>query len=202
MIEAAVGLIATQGFAKTTLTEIGAHAGVSGTLISNRFGSKEGLLHAVLSHIVGQFLIDLNDAQPKLISISRSGPELNLSDVRNTFACPLNQFIEVYFECVSREQSGMRALHVILDEPLGTLMDVRLEISRINALLRSIIEYLISAGVSAGEYRADINSSDAAIITFGILRGVANQIIHDPDGVRIENLIPLVQKAVHTSLLR
>ena len=58
IILAAMNLFARQGYMRTTLNEIGKAAGYTGGLVSHRFGSKEGLLQAVLKHIRTRFLDD------------------------------------------------------------------------------------------------------------------------------------------------
>ena len=56
MTEAAIGLIAERGVAGTTLAAIGAEAGYSRGLATQRFGSKAGLLRHVLKNVSREWL--------------------------------------------------------------------------------------------------------------------------------------------------
>ncbi|MCV6587313.1 MAG: TetR family transcriptional regulator [Marinibacterium sp.] len=58
IIAAAIDLYAAQGYLKTTLNQIGTAAGCTGALISTRYGSKTGLLRAVLANITSRFASD------------------------------------------------------------------------------------------------------------------------------------------------
>lgn len=49
LIDAAIALIGQQGYAATTAQQIGLHAGYSRDMVRVRFGSKEGLLDAILT---------------------------------------------------------------------------------------------------------------------------------------------------------
>lgn len=61
LLAACVELIAEQGFERTTAVEIGERAGYSRSMVSVRYGSKEGLLHSLFdSEIKRRLLPDAN----------------------------------------------------------------------------------------------------------------------------------------------
>ena len=55
IIRAARELFARQGYMRTTLIEVGQSAGYTGGLVTHRFGSKEGLLNAVVDNSARRF---------------------------------------------------------------------------------------------------------------------------------------------------
>ncbi|MBT4162000.1 MAG: TetR/AcrR family transcriptional regulator, partial [Gammaproteobacteria bacterium] len=58
IIGAAIKIFARQGYLRTTLNEVGEEAGYTGGLVSHRFGSKAGLLKAVITNIGTRFIND------------------------------------------------------------------------------------------------------------------------------------------------
>ena len=74
MLKAAITLFARQGYMKTTLTEVGREAGYTAGLVSHKFGSKEGLLQAVVDHISKRFL---NDQLGKAIQKTSATESIN-----------------------------------------------------------------------------------------------------------------------------
>lgn len=215
IIKAAIELYATQGYLKTTLNQIGTAAGCTGALISARFGSKTGLLRAVLANIMGRFASDpvymqqleamfidqSPDQDPALLEdaagdhASRSG--FGGTTARNQSAKQLlRAFIRLYLEDIARTQSRMKALHVIMGEALGSIPEVQDDIVKVNTLFRLRIVKLIEAGIEAGEYPGDIDKQNAAIAVVGLLRGVTMQALFEPDVVRIEDQIVRTQDGV------
>ena len=58
IIRAAIRIFARQGYLRTTLNQVGEEAGYTGGLVSHRFGSKAGLLKAVITDSGNRFLQD------------------------------------------------------------------------------------------------------------------------------------------------
>lgn len=215
IIAAAIELYAEQGYLRTTLNQIGAAAGCTGALISTRFGSKIGLLRAVLANILSRFANDAQyvqqveamfmDPQPDGISptletaaeshANRSG--FGDSSARTESSKQLlRAFIRLYLEDVGRTQSRMKALHVIMGEALGAVPEVQDEIVKVNTLFRLRIVKLIEAGVEAGEFPADIDLQNAAIAVVGLLRGVTMQALFEPEVINVTDQIARTQDAV------
>ncbi len=91
-MRAAIRIIPTQGYQRTTLNEVGKEAGYTGGLVSHRFGSKAGLLKAVITSIGSRFYTDqLGDA------IAKPSAEASL-----------NNYIAIYLKEVSVREGHMR----------------------------------------------------------------------------------------------
>lgn len=206
MIEAAMALFAEKGYQKTTLIQIGDKAGCTGTLVSNRFGSKEGILRAVLAHILSRFVTDTEKYQvetEKLERILATAPEdISLkSNVARTAkgkstssTQQLKDFIRTYLEDVVTAESRIRALHVLMGEALAALPEIRDEIIKVNVLFRARVAAYIRAGVESGEFREDVDVEASSMLIVGLLRGVTTQALMEREAIDLMAEIERVQE--------
>jgi len=182
IIEAAIELFALRGYQKTSLIHIGQKAGFTGTLISNRFGSKERLLRAVLAHILNRFEADEPVAREQ--SASRQ----------------LEHFVATYIHDACIAQSRIRALYVIIGEALGSISCIENEVVKVNRVFRNRIEEFINLGMTSGEFSPKTDSQAQAIIIVGLLRGVTMQVLAEPT-LNLKQLIPEIQMSILSPLL-
>ncbi len=191
MIQAAIDLFAAQGYQRTTLVQIGNLAGFTGTLISNRFGSKEKLLRAVLSQILNRFE-DENSIDIPAERLASEGQEGSKTFVTDR----LLQFVASYFRDVSDEEGRIRALYVIMGEALGSLPEIEDEIVRVNHVFRNQIRTFLAEGVRRGEFAETLNVDAAALAIVGLLRGVTMQILTEQGQIDIAETTGYLQKTV------
>jgi len=182
IVEAAIELFALRGYQKTSLIHIGQKAGFTGTLISNRFGSKERLLRAVLAHILNRFEADeqVTDVQ----SASRQ----------------LEHFVATYIHDATTAQSRIRALYVIIGEALGSISSIEDEVVKVNQVFRNKIKEFIHLGITSGEFNPKTDPQAQAIIIVGLLRGVTMQILAEPT-LNLKQLIVEIQMSILSPLL-
>ena len=186
IIRAAADLFAEQGFLRTTLNQVGSAAGYTGGLVTHRFGSKKGLLQAVVEHMASRFRNDqLNDA------LMRQDADDALED-----------FIEIYLNEVVVREKHIRTLYVIFGSALAAVPEVQEAVSALNDRLRELLTEIVSRGQDEGVFRAEIDPKDAACATLGILRGVVMQYLADTDAVNMSGLVPLVKDMVLKGLKR
>lgn len=184
MIRAAIELFASQGYLKTTMNQVGEAAGYSGGLVSHRFGSKEGLLKAVLGRISKRFLED----------------QLHPSVEANSAEAAVRSMIEIYLKEMTVRQSRIRALYVIMGEALGAVPEAQAEIATLNDGFRNHLASLVRRGIESGEFASGVNPDTASILILGLLRGVTLQALADPDAIDIEQMTPLVQASALAGL--
>jgi AcrR family transcriptional regulator len=184
VLKAAIALFARQGYLKTTLTEVGREAGYTAGLVSHKFGSKDGLLQAVVDHISKRFLNDQLGRAIQLESATES----------------INNYIEIYLTEVSLREGPMRALYVIMGEALGSVPEIRQSIADLNAGARGILINILEQGIEQGEFRADLDTETAAALIIGALRGLVMQYLIDPKRVKLKSMRATVQAAVIASL--
>ena len=178
IIRAAIDLYSKQGYHKTTLVQVGEAAGYTGPLVSQRFGSKEGLLNAVVLRISDRFAED------------QLGPVFN-SDVSATEA--LCNFIEVYIGELNQQQNRMRALYVIIIEAFSGVKDAQAHVEKLDDRVREHLRETIARGVESGEFRKDANPATTAIFILGVVRGIAMQTLIAPKRVKLKGEIENIQ---------
>ncbi len=151
---------------KTTLIEVGKAAGYTGGLVTHRFGSKEGLLNAVIDNSTQRFFED------------QLRPAIESEAVTNAEDALLN-YITTYFNEVFVRESHIRALYVIMGESLGAVPEIRPKIAQLNKAMRSRIATIVEAGRSSGEFRDSVDPDASAVLIAGLLRGVVMQYLAD-----------------------
>lgn len=184
MLKAAIALFARQGYLKTTLTEVGREAGYTAGLVSHKFGSKEGLLQAVVDHISKRFLEDQLGKGIQQASATES----------------VENYIDIYLTEVTLREGPMRALYVIMGEALGAVPEIRQSIADLNAGARSILINLLEQGIEQGEFRDDLDTETAAALIIGALRGLVMQYLIDPKRLKLKSMRATVQATVIASL--
>ncbi len=184
MLKAAIALFARQGYLKTTLTEVGKESGYTAGLVSHKFGSKEGLLQAVVDHISRRFLQD------------QLGESIELPSATDS----LNNYIEIYLTEVSLREGPMRALYVIMGEAIGAVPEIRQSIADLNSGARARLMSIIQRGIDQGEFRKDTDIEAAAALIIGALRGLVMQHLIDPRKLNLKKMRTTVQTTVIASL--
>ncbi len=186
MLKAAIRLFARQGYVKTTLTEVGKEAGYTAGLVSHKFGSKEGLLQAVVDHISQRFLNDQLGSAIEEASATES----------------LKNYITIYLPEVSLRAGPMRALYAIMGEAIGAVPEIRESIAKLNAGARERLMDIIQRGIDAKEFNPETDTEAAAALIIGALRGLVMQHLVDPKNFDLNHMHASVQATITASLLR
>ena len=164
LIAAAVKLIADRGYQRTTLAAIGDAAGYSRGLVTQRFGSKEGLLWAVLDRLLDSWV--LRSAGPRV------GDRVGVDALRAA--------VDTYLHLVETAPDSLRAYHALLREADGPVPEVRRRIAAVNRDERDGIAAWLRAGQAAGTVRADVDPDAAAVTFLAVIRGTTTQWLLDP----------------------
>ena len=164
LVGAAVRLIADRGYQRTTLAAIGDEAGYSRGLVTQRFGSKEGLLWAVLDRLLGSW------------AIRNVGPRVG--DLVGIDA--LRASLDAYLHVVETAPDSLRAYHALLREADGPVPAVRDRIAALNRGERDAVEAWLRAGQAAGTVRADVDPRAVATTFLATIRGTTTQWLLDP----------------------
>lgn len=177
LVEAAIELLATNGYARTSLVEIGKAAGTSRGLVIHHFGSKEACMQAVVCHI--------REAVAEEIRV----PDASGAD-------GLNRAIDVFFDLLRKGHTESRAMYVILIEGLTSTPGLRPSVAETNAFVRqTLVDILLrdEPDATAGKRKA---AETLAVIVEGLLRGVALQWMADPDGVDLDAAVSLIKAII------
>jgi AcrR family transcriptional regulator len=165
LLDAAAALIVEGGFSSMTFAAIGERAGYSRGLVTARFGSKEGLVEALLRRIVGRW--SHHNVLPR--TEGRSGLDGLL----------------VIFDAVraqaERDPRGLRVLSALMFEA-GQNEVLRARFATFHDTMRGDIEALLQRGRDDRSIAAGVDVAAEAALLVGALRGIGYQWLIDPDG--------------------
>ena len=184
IIRAAIRIFARQGYLRTTLNQVGEEAGYTGGLVSHRFGSKAGLLKAVITDSGNRFLQD----------------QIGASLETESAEAALKNYIATYMGEVTLPESYLRALYVIMGEALGGDEEIQQAVAAFNQRTRRCITSIVQRGIDNGEFNKGVAAEDAGVLIAGLLRGVVVQYLFDRESLDINRLVPQVQLAALGSL--
>ena len=184
IIRAAIRIFARQGYLRTTLNQVGEDAGYTGGLVSHRFGSKAGLLKAVITDSGNRFLQD----------------QIGASLETESAEAALKNYIATYMGEVTLPESYLRALYVIMGEALGGDEEIQKQVAAFNQRTRRRITSIVQRGIDNGEFNKGVAAEDAGLLIMGLLRGVVMQYLFDREAFDITRMVPQVQLAALGSL--
>ena len=168
IIEAAIELFAEQGYIKTTLNQIGSEAGYTGGLVSKHFGSKALLLHRVLEDIFEGFKNESSERVGKTYTVIEA----------------LDVYVDLFFERITKSQTRVRALYVVMGESFGAVSEISDAVRHFNRSNIEVLAKIIQEGIDSGELRADLSAKEAATIVLGLMRGLTYLKMSDNDAIK------------------
>ena len=171
LMDAAIELMAEQGFERTTVAQIAERAGYSPGLVNHRFGSKLELLDRLIEH--GQHEFQDNVLGPALAG--KRG---------------LEALLEATNARLRGGDRGQRALafYTVMGECLGPVPQIRPAYVRAGRLLRDSFMGWIAEGQADGHIRLDIAVEAAAALIAALTRGVVFQSLIEPDAFDLEQI--------------
>lgn len=164
LLTAAVELIAEQGFSATTLEQVGVKAGYSRGLVTQRFGSKEGLTETLVEQLHQHF--------NELLTISGVN---RLPGLEATLA-----YIDIYLGNLENSEIIMRAYHVLVSESIGVLPGLRPTFIMSKSRATEGIKALIERAQKEGAVRADLDAAAVSDMITGLIMGLTLQWLLDP----------------------
>ncbi len=183
VLAAALRLIGERGYRGTSLAAIGEEAGYSRGLVHERFGSKAGLLWA----LVREMLRTWNQDGRERGLTGHSGFEA-LSDVLDNHRRAME------------EDRGIRAFYALMFEAMGPTPELLAEFRQLHTRFRGDIERALRVGMEEGTIRKDIDPIAQAALLMGTLRGVAFQWLLDPDAFSLDRAYEEEKRNLRRSL--
>lgn len=163
LLDAAIELIATQGFAATTQADIGARAGYSRAMVRERFGSGEALLDALFERLVDNWHLQVAPLMAGL-----TGPEV------------LAVGLELFRDRLRQYPLEARALFVLQFEAAGPTRSLRERVAAVNKALMASVATALRDGQAEGTVRDDIDPETAAADWVAKFRGANFLWLVDP----------------------
>ncbi len=166
LLEAAGELIAEGGFEALTFAAIGDRAGYSRGMVSARFGSKDGLIEALIDRIVNGWshrnVLPRTRGKPGLESIT-----ILIGAIRSQAAA---------------DPGALRVLYALMFEAVGSDDDLRRRFAKFHEGFRSDVARLVVRGQRDGSIRADAVPDAEGTLVVSALRGIGYQWLLDPGG--------------------
>ena len=163
LLAAAAELVVERGMGAATFEKIGARAGYSRGLVTQRFGSKRGLVEALIHQLQGRLGQLLED---------RRIEELNGLDAVLTY-------VEVFLSALDRD-GELRAYFVLLAAAVADVSELRAPFAAAHKQVEQALESFFLRGQAEGVVRAGMDADAAALITGALLFGLSMQLLLDP----------------------
>lgn len=147
LLEAAIELIAEQGYERTTAAEISERAGYSAPMVRTRYGSKQGLLDSILHSVYDPWLFTSPD-DAALDGLSQVGAQLvRLEQVGKDQPELMRFFLVLSFECVTAARELKPWIESFLARYTGSLESM---------LRRGQVDGSVQPGIDAAEEAQNI----------------------------------------------
>ena len=178
MMAAALRLIGERGYRGTSLAAIGEAAGYSRGLVHERYGSKSGLLWALVKQILRTWN---EESRARDRQRGAGGTAPHAPHAAHSAIDALCDLLDNHHRAVF-EDRGIRTFYALMFEALGPTPDLLPEFQQLHRRFRADIERIIRAGVKAGTIRAGVDARAQAALLLAAQRGLAFQWLLDPEG--------------------
>jgi AcrR family transcriptional regulator len=164
MIFAAIELLNSVGIQGTTLVAIGERSGYSRGLATHHFGSKPGLLRAVLRRITAMWTEKL---------VRNLDGKTGLQAFTNA--------IDTHLEHVLRHPDYIRAMNILWGAALDPASEFKPNVAEFMRIQRESVAAWVKEGQESGEISPEIDASRIAEQFYGTLIGLNNQWLVAPE---------------------
>jgi AcrR family transcriptional regulator len=156
LLAAAAELFGDRGYRQTTLADIGERAGYSHGLVTRRFGSKQGLVVALLDHMIDVWM--QGSVKPAVAQ------ETGIAGIR--------AFLGAFCANASANSSNLRALESLMFEGLWGEPEFKERLVILQKHGHELFRDLVQGGIKNGTVRADADADAIALMASTSLRGV------------------------------
>lgn len=169
LLRASAELIVERGLENTSLADIGRRAGASHAAVNHRFGSKDELVDR---------LIDEAGRYYGRTALDRIG--------QRTGVDALLELCDLYLELVDGPDPLGRVHIVLWSEAIAHAAERRAAHSEWDRQFRAVVAAYLEDAVAEGDADPRLDVEEAALSIVGMLRGIAMQLLLDPDATGLE----------------
>lgn len=184
LLRAAFELIASRGFRGTSFQAIALRAGYSPSLVSHRFGSKEGLLGELLGSMLHKWATDAH-------ALAGAAPA-GIPGLTGTAAA--------HRRALEESPETVRAMYMLMFESLADAPKLRREFARLDAASRRNTERVVAPAIEAGELRRDADAQALSVLFLALLRGITMQWLVDPGAVDLPRVYAALDRLLEHGL--
>jgi AcrR family transcriptional regulator len=177
LVKAAISVVARDGVSAATFEAICGKAGYSRGLVTQRFGSKDGLIEMVINHLHARHEAILSSAG---------------IDAMPGFEAVLS-YVDLYLRDLSLDSEG-RAYFMLLSSAVADATQLRKAFAAEHQRVEHRLEALVVKGQAQGDIRREIDADAAALMIGSLLLGLSMQLLVDP----ATNLEPIRKTSLAT----
>jgi AcrR family transcriptional regulator len=163
LLQAAIEVIASAGVGAVTFENLGRTSGFSRGLATQRFGSKQKLIEAVLAH--------LHERQEAMLLEQRLDELPGLEAVLT--------YVDVCLRDLAQRNEA-RAYFMLLSSSVADASDLRSGFRKTHAEVETRLKGWVAKGQVEGAIRADVDPSAAALMIGCLMFGLSMQLLVDP----------------------
>ncbi len=163
LVRAAIAVTAERGVSAATFEAIGQQGGYSRSLVSRRFGSKQGLIDAVISY--------LHDRRTVLAA------ELGIDQMPGLDA--LLADTDLYLRSLS-EKGELKAYFMMLSAAVADASSLCTAFAASHEQVRTRLRDYVQKGQAEGCIRSDLDADAAALMVGSLQLGLSMQLLVDP----------------------
>ncbi len=162
LLAAAAEIIAREGYLAATLERVGERAGFSRGLASRKYGSKDGLIEAVIWRVSAHVHAEVDQAIAGMDS-------------------PLEQVLALFdrFVDLAQRDISVRAYFVLFSAMIANRLETRTVFDAVQRNFGERIETLVADGQAAGSINPALPSAHIAFMLGSQLAGIAIEIAAD-----------------------
>ena len=158
LIAAAIKVVAEQGVASATFDAIAREAGFSRGLVTQRFGSKEGLIRTLIAH--------LHEWQAEILEAGHVQKMDGLT--------ALVAFVQLHTDHLRDSQEG-DAYFMLLSAAVADRLETRAAFAESHEVERALIRAIIARGQASGHIRSEVDADAEALMAGCSLMGIRMQ---------------------------
>lgn len=163
LLAAAAELVVERGIGAATFENIGVRAGYSRGLVTQRFGSKQGMIEALIAQLQGRL--------GEVLNARHIGELPGLEAVLT--------YVDAYLEALDEDRE-LRAYFVLLAASVADVSELRAPFALAHKQVELQLEAFFLKGEAEGSVRADLDADAAALMVGSLLFGLSMQLLLDP----------------------
>lgn len=164
LLDAAVDLVAQGGLGALTFTSIAKQSGLSRGMVTARFGSKQGLVDALVRRVWGQL---------------REHHVVPLDDKETGLEALVELLVGLQRQADHRPKD-MRALFACMFEAIGEDLELRERMVEFQQAMRTDILNSVARGKIDGSISEQVDGDDTAMLLVAALSGISYQWLLEP----------------------
>lgn len=175
-----MAIIAEEGVSAATFEAIGLRAGYSRGLATQHFGSKQGLIDAVVNYLH-----------------ERQREDLEAAHVAEMDGLSALQVYVSGFCAFLKDSEQKKSYFMLLSDAVADARETRMVFAQSHERVKTLLADLIRRGQREGVIRADVDADSGALMVGSLLLGLSMQSLIDP-----KLSIAPVEDAIHTHIAR